>query len=394
VRPLNDNFSYTHWLTETGGSFKGINGAATRESGEPDHLPADGSLGEKTVWYGWRAPSTGPVTMNTCNSSFDTAVVAYTGSTVGSLNRAAGDDNGCGIIGNFGSKITFNAVAGTDYRIAVAGVSGDARGEGTFTLDVYYVSPSNDCFANAQVISGSKVTVNGTTLTASREAGEPDHYTTHLPDSDFWRGENSVWYSWTASFSGPVEMNTCQADAVDRVLAVYTGSNLGALSRVADDRYSCPDGAGSKVTFDATNGTTYRIAVADTFASLGNPFTLRMIDRKAPIVSSTNPANNATGVAIGANVKATFSEAMQAGTINANTFQLRKQGTSTSVGTSVTYDPSTNRATLNPKADLRSGATYFATVTTNAKDLAGNQLDQVPNTAGYQPKVWTFQVRR
>ena len=62
--------------------------------------------------------------------------------------------------------------------------------------------------------------------------------------------------------------------------------------------------------------------------------------------------------------------------------------------TSVTYDPSTNRATLNPKADLRSGATYFATVTTNAKDLAGNQLDQVPNTAGYQPKVWTFQVRR
>jgi subtilisin len=393
VRPLNDAFSSTQWLTESGGSLKGINGAATRESGEPDHLPADGSLGEKTVWYGWRAPSSGQVTINTCNSNFDTALVAYTGSSVGSLNRVAGDDHGCGLIGNFGSKIAFNAVAGTDYRIAVAGVSGDARGEGTFRLDVHYVAPSNDYFANAQVISGSKVTVNGTTLTATREAGEPDHYTTHVPDSDFWRGENSVWYSWTAPFSGPVEMNTCQADALDRVLAVYTGSGLNALSRVADDRYSCPDGAGSKVTFNATNGTTYKIAVADTFPSIGNPFTLRVIDRNPPNVSSTTPANNATGVARGANVRATFSEAMQAGSINANTFSLKKKGTTTTIGAGVTYDSSTNRATLNPKADLKAGATYIATITTNAKDLAGNQLDQNQNTAGNQPKVWNFKVR-
>jgi subtilisin len=393
VKPLNDAFSYTQWLPESGGSLKGINGAATRESGEPDHLPTDGSLGEKTVWYGWRAPASGQVTMNTCNSSFDTALVAYTGSTVGSLNRVASDDNGCGIFGNFGSKVTFNAVAGTDYRIAVAGVSGDARGEGTFTLDVHYVPPSNDYFANARVISGSRVAVSGTTLTATREAGEPDHYTTHLPDSDFWRGENSVWYSWTASFSGPVEMNTCQADALDRVLAVYTGSDLSSQSRVADDRYSCPDGAGSKVTFNATNGTTYRIAVADTFPSTGNPFTLRVIDRKSPTVSSTTPANNATGVARGSNVRANFSEAMQAGSINSNTFSLRMKGTTTSIGASVTYDSATNRATLNPKADLKAGATYIATITTNAKDLAGNQLDQDPNTAGNQPKVWNFKVR-
>ena len=393
VRPLNDDFAYTQWLPESGGSLKGINGAATREAGEPDHLPADGTLGEKTVWYGWRAPSSGRVTINTCNSTFDTALVAYTGSSVGSLNRVAGDDNGCQIIGNFGSKMTFTAVAGTDYRIAVAGVSGDARGEGTFTFDVHYVTPSNDYFANAQVISGNSVTVNGTTLAASRETNEPDHYTTHVPDSDFWRGENSVWYSWTAPFSGPVEINTCQADALDRVLAVYTGSGLNALSRVADDRYSCADGAGSKVTFNATNGATYKIAVADTFPSIGNPFVLRVIDRKPPNVSSTTPANSATGVAPRANVRATFSEAMQAGAINANTFSLRKKGTTTSIGASVTYDPATNRATLDPRADLKDGATYIATMTTNAKDLAGNQLDQDPNSAGSQPKVWNFKVR-
>jgi Bacterial Ig-like domain/Subtilase family len=394
VRPPNDAFSSPQSIVGSGGTINGINGAATRESGEPDHLPVSGSLGEKSVWYSWTAPGSGPVMMDTCNSGFDTALAAYSGSAVGSLNRVAGDDDSCSFPNDSGSRLTFDAVAGTTYRIAVAGFHPDAWGEGKFTLDVRYVPPSNDYFSGAQAVSGHSVTVNGTMLAATREAGEPDHYTSHLPDSDFWIGENSVWYSWTAPFSGPVEMNTCQEDNVDRILAVYTGSDLSTLNRVADDRYSCPGGFGSKVTFNATNGTTYRIAVADTFGTMGNPFTFRVIDRKAPNVSSTTPAKNATGVARGANVRATFSEAMQAGSINANTVSLRKKGNSTSVGASVTYDPTANRATLNPRADLQPGATYIATVTTNARDLAGNQLDQDPNTAGNQPKVWSFKVRR
>ena len=60
--------------------------------------------------------------------------------------------------------------------------------------------------------------------------------------------------------------------------------------------------------------------------------------------------------------------------------------------------PCTHRyGTLNPDANLvlgaTYGATYIATVTTGAKDLAGNSLDQVPNIAGNQPKTWTFTVR-
>jgi hypothetical protein len=381
-------------VTDTGGSVNGSNGAATRESGEPAHLPAGGSLGEKTVWYSWTAPASGPVTMDTCNSGFDTVLATYTGSTVGSLNRVASDDNSCAIPNDSGSKITFDAVAGTKYRIAVAGFYGNAWGEGTFTLDVGYVPPSNDSFSSAQPINGNSATASGTMLAATREAGEPDHYTTHPPDSDFWIGKNSVWYIWTSPFSGPVEMNTCQEDNVDRVLAVYTGNALSTLSRVADDRFSCPGGFGSKVTFDATNGTTYRISVADTFGNMGNPLTLRVIDRKSPNVSSTTPANNATGVARSANVRATFSEAMEASSIEAGSFKLRRKGTSTSIGAIVTYDPSTDRATLNPKAELKPGATYIATVTPNAKDLAGNQLDQDPNTAGNQAKSWQFKVRQ
>ncbi len=58
----------------------------------------------------------------------------------------------------------------------------------------------------------------------------------------------------------------------------------------------------------------------------------------------------------------------------------------------VTYDSATRSATLDPSANLQSGATYVATVTTGAKDLAGNSLDQNSTTAGNQNNRWTFTV--
>lgn len=52
-------------------------------------------------------------------------------------------------------------------------------------------------------------------------------------------------------------------------------------------------------------------------------------DTTPPTVLSTSPANNATGVAITATVKVTFSEAMDATTINGTTFSLKVTSSST-----------------------------------------------------------------
>jgi hypothetical protein len=281
--------------------------------------------------------------------------------------------------------VTFNAVAGTTYRVALRGFSGS---EGTFTLNLK-MPPQNDIFANARTFSGGNATVNGTTLAATREAGEPDHSTD--TDGASWLGDHSVWYRWTAPFTGPVELNTCTTN-IDSILAVYTGSSLGALSRVVDNNNACPSGWGSKVTFNATNGITYRIAVGDAGGLRENTFTLRLIERTPPRVTATSPATNATGVAPGANITSTFSEAMQASSINSSTVQLRRSGSSTVLSATVTYDPATRRATLNPSVNLQAGATYIATVTTGAKDTAVNSLDQNAATAGNQPKTWTFRV--
>jgi len=53
----------------------------------------------------------------------------------------------------------------------------------------------------------------------------------------------------------------------------------------------------------------------------------------------------------------------------------------------------THKATLNPASSLRRGATYSAVVTTGAKDLSDNNLDQNTDLVGRQQKVWFFILR-
>ncbi len=101
-------------------------------------------------------------------------------------------------------------------------------------------------------------------------------------------------------------------------------------------------------------------------------------DTTAPTVSSTVPADAATGIALNANITATFSEAMDASTITTATFTL-KQGT-TVVSGAVTYVGTT--ATFNPTSDLVASTIYTAAITTGVKDLAGNALAVA--------KTWSF----
>jgi N-acetylglucosamine-6-sulfatase len=99
-------------------------------------------------------------------------------------------------------------------------------------------------------------------------------------------------------------------------------------------------------------------------------------DTTAPTVKSTVPTTNATRVFPTTNITATFSEAMDASSINGTTFKLFKKGSTTKLSATVSYQASTDTATLDPTNSLRSGVTYKAVVTTGAKDLAGKPLTQ------------------
>ena len=135
--PLNNHFAGgAQEIIGGNASTKGTNVAATRQLGEPDHFPEfDGSLGEHSVWYIWTASETGQVTLDTCESTsgFDTILAVYTGGdTFGSLNRVDGDRDPCSSPNNHATKVTFDAIAGNIYKIAVSGR--DIDDEGGFTL--------------------------------------------------------------------------------------------------------------------------------------------------------------------------------------------------------------------------------------------------------------------
>ena len=81
-------------------------------------------------------------------------------------------------------------------------------------------------------------------------------------------------------------------------------------------------------------------------------------DTTAPTVTLTNPANNATGVAVNRTVVVTFSEAMDFTTITSSTIAV-KQGTTPVAGV-VTYTGTT--ATFTPTGNLLPNTVYTVTV--------------------------------
>ncbi|MCP4112726.1 MAG: Ig-like domain-containing protein [Desulfobacteraceae bacterium] len=93
----------------------------------------------------------------------------------------------------------------------------------------------------------------------------------------------------------------------------------------------------------------------------------------AATVVSTSPADGAADVPVSAVITVTFSEAMDASTINSTTFFVRT-GTGYNVQTVAgTISLNGATATFTP-ASLDYGKKYTATVTGNAKDLNGNPL--------------------
>jgi hypothetical protein len=97
-----------------------------------------------------------------------------------------------------------------------------------------------------------------------------------------------------------------------------------------------------------------------------------------PLVISTSPLPNETGVVLNKVVSANFNMPMDPATISTSTFTLN-QGITTITGV-VTY--SGNTALFTPNANLTANTVYTATITTGAKNMAGVAL-----ASNY---VWNF----
>ncbi len=258
--PDNDHFADRALLGNTlPVDVVGNNVSATKQPGEPNHAL---DAGGKSIWWSWTAPASGSCTVRTTGSNFDTLLAVYTGTAVHELTEIASDDQSGG---SNTSALTFEAVGGTTYQIAVDGWSGHS-GQVRLRIDMDGGAPLNDQFADRILLCGCyPVIASASSSGATKEVGEPNH-----AGND---GGKSIWWTWTPTATGQYTINTI-GSGFDTLLAIYTGDEVNGLTLVAEDDESGGAGA-SRVVFDAQEGVAYHIAV-DGYNGQSGPVTLTL----------------------------------------------------------------------------------------------------------------------
>ena len=209
---------------------------------------------------------------------------------------------------------------------------------------------------------------------------------TRLATVTFSGETSSGWQQ--ANFSSPVAVNAN---------TTYVASYHAPAGHYSDDTayfVTAVDNAPLHALADGTDGSNgvYAYGSSSSFPSSGwqsSNYWVDIIfttnigpDTTPPTVSSVSPANGTANVNPGTAISATFSEALDPTTINANTFQLFGPGNTQITGT-VTYINGT--ATFQPAAVLATVTTYSAVLLgggSGIKDLAGNAM-----TSNY---TWSF----
>ena len=266
----------------------------------------------------------------------------------------------------FGSGSTIG-LSGTGITVSNTTVASSTSITATFTIAASAVpAPQNVTVTSSGMTSGSQ-TFTVTLLPITVSSTNPAIGAIAVPINE----------KIIAVFSKPMDPATITT-ATFLVAGVTGVVTCNAACNIAT--FAPTSNLTASTTFTATITTGAKDPAGNSMAS---PFvwsftTGATTDVTAPTVSSTNPANAATGVTLSQKIAATFSKAMDSSTITTTTFTL-KQGTTAVAGT-LSYAGRT--ATFTPTTNLAASTLYTATITSGAKDLAGNALGS--------NFVWTF----
>ena len=211
-------------------------------------------------------------------------------------------------------------------------------------------------------VNGATAVSTGTAVTATFNEGM-DASTINASTFELRNSANALVLA-AVSYNTATRVATLSPNGALNAAATYTATIRGGTT---DPRVR--DVAGNALAVNWTWSFTSAGASSDT---------------TPPVVTATSPVNGASGVSVGTNLAATFSEAMDAATINTTTFELRDSANAL-VPAVVSYNA--NAATLTPASALNGSGTYTATVRGGStdprvKDVAGNAL--VVNS------TWTF----
>ncbi len=214
--PANDSFASATVIQLGSATYTttGTNIQASKETGEPSHAAETGG---RSVWWRWTAPANGRITFTTLGSNFDTLLAAYTGTGVGTLAVLASNDDAETPAQNPApsrlrtSTLTFDAVAGTTYRIAVDGWDGLF---GQITVNLQFAAESGSPPAiTAQPVSRTVSAGGSATFSVTATGGILSYQ----------------WYFNGAALSG--------ATSADLIVSSAQAANAGAYHVVVSNFY-------------------------------------------------------------------------------------------------------------------------------------------------------------
>jgi len=101
-----------------------------------------------------------------------------------------------------------------------------------------------------------------------------------------------------------------------------------------------------------------------------------------PMVVSTNPANNSTGILLNKTITATFNVPIDQLSITAATFSIKDSATSIAIAGVFSFSGTV--VSFNPTIDLTSNTNYIGTITVGVKNVAGISIAN--------DYIWTFKT--
>ena len=205
------------------------------------------------------------------------------------------------------------------------------------------------------------------------EAGVPPTVTAQVPAASATGISPSAIVD--ATFSRPLDPATVKAanftlaapngTLVPATVTYDSNAQIATLSPNSALALSTTYTAKLSTSITAIDGVPLSAAVTWTFTTAAQV-------PAPPTVAVRSPGSGATGVDRSTTVTATFSRAMDPSTLTATTFTLAA-GTQT-VQASVSYNTSSNTATLSPNAPLVLSTTYTATIAGTARAADGTAL--------------------
>ncbi len=266
--PENDPFNTATKLPADGAQLLSNNRFASNQSGEPDHaglFSADASL-----WWTWSPRVSSEALVDTSGSAFDTVIAVYQGDRIRSLVPVASVNN---VDGRRAGYLTFPAVAGETYRIAIAGATSSERGSirlrvtpngrpdlispllrintpigGTVTFDntVEITGASFDPGPNTSGVANVFVRVNGEPIGRTAEG-------------------TTEWRSTVPLLTGS---NTIEASAID-----FAGneSSVSSVTVTKIDNDPPNDHFGNAEVITGTEGTVRGLSTRDATKEFGEP---------------------------------------------------------------------------------------------------------------------------